>query len=547
MNIKIKFSLLLLLVLGISCEEYLSENPPTFISASNYWKTEGDARTAVDGVYNQLALNYNRYAAGIDIYTDDLVSRTQGSSFNDFGLHVLSPSNSMLENTPLYKGNWIGIGRANNVIEYVPSIEMDQTEKNAILGEARALRAFFYFQLVRIFGDMPIILNAITTEEDFMKPRESVDDVYNEIIIPDLKFAEEFCKDELHDGHISKWTAKMILADVYLTRAGYRMTSQGEKIQGDPSNWVLARDKAKEIIDESPHSLNINAAANGTPAYGVNWDVSSVFTKESIFEIAYLPVLGYGNWMSRECNGAATGSNYWGANGNRPLEDEGVTTTVSEMRFPGRPPGVGIYIPTPDIYDAFEDGDERRDWSLMTRYDVSDTEVYVCQPIFRKYVDFDYFLGLDGTSFQYANANAILYRFADALLIYAEAQNEAEGNPNSDAYLALNAIRNRAGLASLSGLSQEEFRNAVWQERRVEFNAEFKRKFDLIRTDRLVQETSNINVIWSPDQGSINTYRNCYAQFTGTAPWPDNEWLWPIPQSEMELNVDNNWVQNEGY
>lgn len=546
MNIKIKISLLLLLVLGISCENYLTEDPPTFISASNYWQTEGDARTGVDGVYSQLSQIYNRYWGGIDIYTDDMVSRAQGSYFNDFALHVVSPSNRVFE-TPVYSGYWRGIGMANNVLEHVPNIEMDEVEKNAILGEARALRAFYYFQLVRTYGDMPVITSATKTEDDFMKPRESVDVIYNEIIIPDLKFAEEHCVDALHDGHITKWTAKMILADVYLTRAGYWRTSQGDKVQGDQANWALARDKAKEIIDNSPHSLNTEALNSETPAYGVAWNASSVFTKESILEIAYIPVLGYGNWMSRECNPFTTGHNYWGPNGGTPLVDEGITMTVSQMRFPGRPPSVGAYIPTPDIYDAFEDGDERRDWSLMTRYNVSDTEVYLCQPIFRKFVDFDYFLGLDGTSFQYANANCIVYRYADALLIYAEAQNEAEGNPNSDAYDALNAIRNRAGLADLTGLTHEEFRTAVWQERRVEFNAEFKRKYDLIRTDRLVQETSDINLIWTPAQGAITTYRNCYTPFTGTGAWPDNEWLWPIPQSELELNADNNWIQNHGY
>src|SRR5690606_30040452 len=207
--------------------------------------------------------------------------------------------------------------------------------------------------------------------------------------------------------------------------------------------------------------------------------------------------LGLGSWLSRESNGAVDGRQYWGPAGGRPLTAEGNTGRVNnELKFRGAPPGQGQQIPTPDLYDASEDGDERI-WSIMTRYDVSPGVTYVCQPTFRKFIDIAFYLGEEGTSFQYTNSNIILYRYADALLIYAEAQNEADGAPNADAYAAINALRNRAGLSDLTaGLSQADFRTAVWQERRVELNAEFKRKFDLIRTNRLVQETTDINLDW---------------------------------------------------
>ncbi|ANW96382.1 hypothetical protein AXE80_08870 [Wenyingzhuangia fucanilytica] len=536
-----------------SCGDFLDEEPPTFISGENYYKTAGDARTGVDGAYESLNNIYSRWWPIIDVYTDDLVTRTQGNSAtNDFGTHTVTASNSLFEGYGMYTIYWTGIARANNVLAYVPDIEMDETEKNIILGEARALRAFFYYNLARAYGDLPLIVNAVTTESDFMKPRSSVDDIYNQIIIPDLKFAENNCRDGLHDGHISKWTAKLILSEVYLTRAGWRRTSQGTFVQGDQSNWALARDKAKEVIDNSPHGLNKDEVINGanvTPAYGVAWDKNNVFSKESMLEIAYVGVAGSGSWLSRECSPSSNGASYWGAGGNQPLLGEGNTGTVSVgLRFPGRPPGVGTYIPTPDLYDAFESGDERRDWSIMTRYDTSDGASYVCQPTMRKFVDIDYFLGLDGTSFQYTNANTILYRYADALLIYAEAQNEADNGPNVDAYNAVNEIRNRAGLGDLTaGLSQVDFREAVWKERRCEFNGESKRKFDLIRTNRLATETATINILWTSAQGSLAVYRNCYSAVNGSIPWPDNEWLWPIPQSEIELNAKNGWVQNKGY
>ncbi|MDO7172409.1 RagB/SusD family nutrient uptake outer membrane protein [Mariniflexile sp. AS56] len=556
MNIKIKIGLLLLVVMSISCEEYLLEEPPTFISESNFFKTAGDARTAVDGVYKSLSNVHNRFWTAVDAYTDDQVSRRQGGNYDAFGTHTLSPSDPVFEQHGVYSEWWIGIGRANTVLTYVPAIDMDEAEKNKVLGEARALRALYYYQLVRAFGDQPLIVNAITSEADFQKPRVSAEDIYDQVIIPDLQFAEANCSDALHDGHITKWTAKLLLSEVYLTRAGHRRTSQGDFIQGDASNWALARDKAKEVIDNSPHSLNLVGSGN-TPAFGMAWEDNNPFTKESMLELSYVQVAGLGSWLSRESNGTGSAAGYWGGNANAtPLENEGWPGNLRQetednpdgLFFPGRPPGVGAQLPTPDLYSAFEDGDERL-WSIMTRYDSPSGKPYLCQPTFRKFIDISYYLGLEGTSFQYTNSNVVLYRYADALLIYAEAQNEADGTPNTDAYKAINDLRNRAGLNDLTpALSQTNFREAVWQERRVELNAEFKRKFDLIRTNRLVAETTNILLDWTEDQGSLSDYTNVYTPFYNERPqWPDNEWLFPIPQSEIELNLENGWKQNEGY
>ena len=555
-NIKNIIGLLILSIIAISCEGYLKEDPPTFISTTNFYKTASDARTACDGAYesfNDGSSNstYGRFWPVIDLATDDVTSRTQGYLFNDFLTHTVSPSDSWFENFGQFSNFWIGISRANNVIAYVPQIDMDEVEKNAIIGEARALRALYYYHLVRTYGDMPLVTEAVNTKEDFNKPRSSVDEVYNQIIIPDLQYAETVCKDALHSGRITKWTAKVILADVYLNRAGWRRTSQGDLIQGDASNWALARDKAKEIIDNSPHDLNVSAITNGqniTPAYGVAWLESASFSKESMFELAAVPVEGFGSWLSRECSPFPFGTGYWGASaGVRPFSAQGNTNRILDMRFPGKPPAQGGFIPTPDLYDAFEDGDERRDWSLLTKYTTASGDLFLSQPTFRKYVDINYFLGDQGTSFRNTNNNFILYRFADALLIYAEAANEAEGSPSSEAFNALNRIRNRAGLANASGLSQDAFRELVANERRCEFNAECKRRFDLIRTNQLVQQTSNITLTWTEQQDSATDYKNSFSQFTGTQRWPDNEWLLPIPQSEIELNIENGWLQNEGY
>lgn len=548
MKIINKIFLISCTLVALSCNDYLVEEPPTFISASNFWNTAVDGRTGVDGVYEQLYDVHNRWWATIDEYTDDQVNRSD----SDYGRHTLKPTDQMFERFGNYREWWIGIGRANVAIKNVPAIDMDETERNSLLGEARALRALYYYNLVRNFGDMPQLTEPVSVAADYQKSRVSAETIYDEIIIPDLQYAEQHCNDELHSGRITMWTAKLLLAEVYLTRAGWRMTSQGDKIQGDAANWALARDKAKEIMDNSPHSLNTEADVDGvvhTPAFGVAWLDDHPFTPESMLELSYVQTLGLGNWMSRESNPIADGRSYWGETTDTPLSDEGIDQTVAQMRFAGRPPGVGRYIPTPDLYDAFEPDDERRDWSIMTRYDDNEGRTFLCQPTFRKYIDIAYYLGGEGTSFQYTNSNLILYRYADALLIYAEAQNEADGAPNAAAYSAVNEIRNRAGLTDLTtGMSQSEFRDAVLQERRVELHGEFKRKNDLKRTDRLVTETTDINLDWTTAQGSLTDYTRVGGFYYNNRPaWPDHEWLWPIPQSEMDLNKEFGWVQNVGY
>lgn len=547
-------AMLLILLSAVSCQDFLREEPPTFISSINFYKNAVDARTACDAVYSPLAMNiYSRWWPVIDCGTDDATSRLNTNTFSPWFSHTINGTESWFEAFGQYSGFWIGIGQANSVIANLPEIEMDETQKNAIIGEARALRALNYFHLVRTYGDVPIIVDEVKVKDDFQKPRSSVNEVYDQVIIPDLQFAAEHCIDALHDGHVTKWTAKVILADVYMTYAGWRRTSQGEFVQGDAKYWTLARDVAKDIIDNSPHSLITSPAVNGKniiPASGVAWSVYHPYTKESMMELGYTGAVGIGSWLSRECAGSPTGVSFWGANINvKPLASEGISLTINQMKFP-KIANIGHFTPSADLWREFEPKDERRNGGILTRYTTPDGSTYLTQPIFAKYVDYDFYLGVEGTSFQYTNNNFLLYRFADALLIYAEAANEVSTSTGGDAaYQAVNKIRNRAGLPNLAtGLSQDGFRKAVWHERRCEFAGECKRRFDLIRTNRLATETAQIAIQWLPTDNPpyAVAYGNAQAQY-GTVSWPDHEWLMPIPGTELKLNEANGWVQNEGY
>ncbi|MGJ8550760.1 RagB/SusD family nutrient uptake outer membrane protein [Winogradskyella wichelsiae] len=545
--------LLLISIFSVSCEDYLVEEPRTLVSISNFYETESDARTATDGIYQALHDGaarslYGRYWPHLDLATDESINRR---FYPNWATHQVTAIDEWLENNDQYQGLWVGVARANDVLKYVPQVNMDEDGKNAMLAEAHALRAFCYFQLVRAWGDMPLIVNSVVTEEDYNLPRSSVEEVYNQIIIPDLQYAEEFGADELHAGRLTKWSAKVILADVYLTRAGWRMTSQGEKVQGDASYWALASAKAKEVLDNSPHSLITEDYVDGehtTPACGVPWIESQPYSVESMFELGSTNLGGLGSYLSRECVNRVNGRFYWGAgNNDTPLIDEGIDLTIVEMGWTGGTTNGGVLLVSPDLYSAFdEEGDERRDWGILTRYTTPDGRTFLSQPQFRKYMDIDFFTD-DGTgdvSFNRTGNNFILYRYADALLIFAEAENESIG-PTVEAHSALNEIRNRAGLPSLTGLSQVDFRTAVLKERRLELHAEVKRRFDLIRTDGFTEMEMDLITVWGIEQGSA-TDIILNANY-GTVPWPDHEWLMPIPESEMNLNSLNGWDQNDGY
>ncbi len=554
-----KLGLVVLALMPVSCSDFLEEDPRMVVSATNFYKTESDCRNATDAIYQafqngQSFSIYGAYWPTIDVGTDDIVARDNNNT-DEFMTHTIVPEMIFLTNRNQYQYFWKAISRANDVIKYVPNAPISDAKKNVMIGEAHALRAFAYYNLVRVWGDMPKVVNSVESTTDFDLPRSSVDEIYNEIIIPDLKFAEDNCLSTLHRGRITKWTAKLILAEVYLTRAGWRRTSQGEKVQGDASNWALARDKAKEIIDGSPHSLITTPVVDGmhtTPACGVPWIESKPYSVESMFEFGAISLGQTGSWLSKAASNSNTGAGYWGARNN--TKPTGYTNTIAELSWPaniaGKLSSSGGFVPSADLYVAFDEaGDQRRDWLIVTKYTTPAGATILSQPTIRKYMDIDFFLGNSSATFQYTNNNFIVYRFADALLIYAEAQNEADGAPNADAYTALNRIRRRAfGVTNtskdLSGLTQATFRAAVLKERRLELAGEIKRRFDLIRTDGFaaVNDGSLVKVWASSYNGNFSVNTN-----HGNVKWPDREWLLPIPLTEMNLNISNGWVQNKGY
>jgi hypothetical protein len=311
-----------------------------------------------------------------------------------------------------------------------------------------------------------------------------------QFIVNDLKVAENelpltYAASEA--GRATKGAAKGLLAKAYLTWAGNNTASP---------YWAQAAAKAKELMDLGIYNLYEN--------YADVFKVSSRGGKENIFEVTYVKdVLGQSH------------ATYWAPRGAPIVPSNGFgTIRVSKS-----------------LWDGFLPEDKRREVSFLSSYTHPTTgqvvDLSVENPDFVRAVSFWKLADLSSSVFSGGEKSFPYMRFAEILLIYAEALNEVSG-PAGEAYNALNRVRARAGLSEpVSGLSQNEFRDKVLQERRLELNFEGHRWFDLVRRERLIEAVKA--------ETSFNRNPQIGPQHL----------LFPIPQREIDINEA--LEQNPGY
>ncbi len=479
---KIKYiilSLILTAVLPIGCDDLLEEQPLDFVSPENFYQNEREARFAAYSLYNTL-VNRNSYNIALWRLNDYGTPALDGGTNNtNIALDQFSYDANLSEVN--YWGEaYQAIMRANIILENVPGIQMDADERNAILGEARCIRAWHYFNLIRIFGDVPLRTQVdISLEEASDNPRIDKEIIYN-LIFEDLAFAEEWLPvtyPSQEVGRATRGAAKTMLAKVHLTR--------GE--------FTQARDKAKEVIDLGVYRLMDD--------YRDVFDPDTKNNEEHILSAQYQK-FRVGAWF------------------------ESIISPAGSV-----PCGFNQGTVNPDWYNTYPDT-YRKEISMMTAFvnDNGDTVQVYERPFVKKYIAWSQ---LDrGGCFSGENNFPIL-RYADVLLMYAEAENEISG-PSQQAYDAINAVRKRArtsadgtedlaALPDLDGLDQEGFRQAVYQERAWELCFEAHGWFDLVRTGRLV---------------SVN-------QADGKTNVSETHNLYPLPQSALDQN--NALIQNPGY
>ncbi|MDW7690440.1 RagB/SusD family nutrient uptake outer membrane protein [Flammeovirgaceae bacterium SG7u.111] len=459
--------LVLVSTLLFSCKDELYQDPITDKSASNFFKTETEIEEAVNGTYAKLQAGslYGLYLPIIgEIPSDnsfDEVPANDGGNYGQLDEFTTITTNSLITN--IWQKSYQGIQRANTLINRIGDVSFeDETVKASRLGEMQFIRAILYFNLVRLYGDVPLVTEETSNPNDYFgQERTPVEQVYTQVIT-DLKAAIQnlpLTKSEV--GRVRKTAAQALLGKVHLTLKNY---NDAIAILNE-----LKTSGVHQLLDEPADIFALENENND----------------EIIFDVQFASGL----------NGNDEGSSMF--------QQTSPSGTVSGAK--------GHNLPTISLYNLYDKNDKR----------------------------FQAFMGLTSEGIPFSKklkepsgspsdggSNVIVLRYADVLLMLAEAQNEV--NQTSEAIKNLNLVRKRANVAELTSTSQTEVRDAIALERRLELVSEGHRWFDLLRTGKAISVMNK----WFADEG-INISIN------------DDDLLMPIPQSQID--TDPAIKQNTGY
>jgi starch-binding outer membrane protein, SusD/RagB family len=481
------FSILILFTLVSCSDDFINNSPISNANVENFFKTDKDFESAIFAAYQTLRLSgvYNDHMQALgELRSDNAEMGTTASNrFNyaDISEFRMSTANPVTQS--VWNDHYRGISRVNTILQKLENADISPANKTRIEAESKFLRALFYFNLVRVFGEIPLVTSPILTiEESFEFERAAVTTVYQQII-SDLIAAEQVLPVRVpasQAGRATKGAAGALLGKVYVT----------------VKDFQSARTVLSNVISSGEYSLLDN--------YEDLWKSSNKNHRESIFDVQF-----------RRSASFSTGSSF--------------TERYTPYLYPYLPyysTAGGHNIPTEDLVDAYESGDLRKS---MIRESYPDPNGGSVTGLSGRYTTKFYSMPTQG---QGADDNWPVIRYADVILLQAEAINELGFTPQSEAFTLLNQIRTRAGLrAKTAGNSnpdlainnQQEFRLAVEQERRVELAMEGHRWFDLIRTDRM------LTVMVPKKNGLVQQHHVVF----------------PLPQSQIDVNPRLN--QNAGY
>ncbi|MDR6781510.1 hypothetical protein ABIE26_002002 [Pedobacter africanus] len=527
-------------VMPTSCKKWLKEEPYSLYASETFFKTTDEADMAVLGVYQQMTgtFGYGFYMSMVfDIDSD--IAQMQGAVISDGPRQVahysIPTSHSYMLET--WRQMYRGINRANLVIEKVPQMDLfkngteaQKATLNKILGEAKFLRGQYYFDLVRLFGDVPMKLKSTEATDDVLLPRTERYEIYTQII-KDMTEAAALIPEnsaKSKDERVSKGAVKGMLARVALFAGGWSLRQSGQMEQ--PSNYkeyyALAQKMSSEVMASGEHALNASYEQ-----IFKNHCKFILEPKESMYEVALFNATG------GTANSGVVGS--W----NAPIADLGNPYGRANS----------FYKTTALFQKSYKTGDLRRDVAVCTyKLDVTGAQV----PQLTGRLDEGWAPGKWRRDWQNTGAkdpnntdlNWTLLRYADVLLMRAEAENELNEGPNAAAYNAINQVRRRAYGKPLNtadatvdlpaGLNKQDFFERLKQERAWELCFEGMRRMDLIRWNILGTSIRATQV-------ALKAYRSNYAYVAGDYFKDNKNELYPIPQIERDLNT--NLSQNPNY
>lgn len=472
----------------VSCEKFLDVEPEFTQDAENYFLSPQDYELALIGAYDLLQVSYltqwiGEIASDHAIAGGESVTDTQGLHDIEFMTH--NGVNNELRS--VFQFNYAGIARVNYIMENKDNIDFDG--KNRILAEARFLRAYYYFELVKYFGGVPLIIDQrLGADEVTSIDRATKGAVYDQIEA-DLTFAAENLDwGRFEKGRADKGAALALLGKVHLYQ----------------DEFSEAADALDQVIGSGSYSLLDN--------FEDIWPVSNENNDETVFDIEYSGLEG----GSYDCFVCLEGNAAVGFHG------------IRQYNGPIYGDGNSYNLPTADLYNAFDPADPRRDITVL------DIDAFIAaQPnpgsityaegggghtgyYNNKYIKRQNEIGLPDNDLT-SPVNYKVIRYADVLLMAAEAHNRA--GEDALALPLINQVRDRVGMPPLSS-GGSQLTEDIWNERVLELGGEGYRFWDLVRTGRAAQEIDGF--------------------VTG------KHELFPIPQVEIDL-AGGNWQQNPNY
>ena len=501
MNNTLKFTSKLLawaivMVFVVGCSDFLEEPDKSNFTMENYFTKPEHAESVVNSIYESLVPvtggGFNGGPWMMLEFATGLANTELGQAQNSIFVRNLVNNSDNGYGQTYWTSRYRGIANANLAIAKIPEINMDEAAKSRFLGEARYLRALYYYELVRIFGKIPLITEPVSLNSPELYPEPATEAAVYDLIVEDLETAESSGLPYTDaTGRVSLGAIKSLLSSVYLTMAGYPL-QKGEEY------YQKAADKANEVITSGQYQL--------FTSYDHLHDPAKKNVEENIFMVQFAEFLQPSNWQTSII----------------PY-NQGISAYSDET---------GAIFANKEFVESYESGDKRvkeKEFYYRTFTLSSDRNVEVDLGGYYIYKHFDTQAHLSTTS---SDLNWPMMRYAEVLLIYAEAANEVDG-PSPQAYSAVNAIRSRAELPDLAGLSQQEFREAVWRERWFELSFENKTWYDMTR----LRKAFNV---------STRAFEDFVGhQFSYGPVLKERELLFPIPTAEIRNN--DKLTQNPGY
>lgn len=504
---KLLYMLLTSVLITSSCQKELDQQPISNNTTDTYFNAPNDFLQATNAVYNDL-LNYpDRLLNLSETRSDNLYAVSEGGvrdweGINSF--HKTIAANPYVEEA--WSKNFNGISRANTLLDQLVkngTIIPDEALRKRYEAEAKFLRAFFYFDLVRWFGKVPLIDHPVLAEEALTTPRSPVADIY-QLIISDLQFAADnlpvaSAYAATNKGRASKFAAKALLALVYMTRSGPTYSIEGPGL--GLNEWSLALAQLNEVINSGQYSL----LTNTTGAYESIFSYTNEHNKEVVFNVEY--VSGSNPQLGATFPWLLAPDGYFQANG-KPNQGGLQIRPISE-----------------NLLKSYEAADTRKAFTIQAGYSIPQGVVET-KSFFKKYIN----LASVPASRTDWPINFIVLRYTDVLMLKAECiLHGAAGSQVTDVDNVVNTIRQRAGL---TGNRTNVTLTQLMEERRKEFAGEGSRWHDLVRSG-LVETVIPAWIAADDVEKKIQPFTNDYI-------------IYPIPQSQLDVKVGL-YTQNKGY